>query len=190
MIRRTGVAHRVPLAAVVVALATGLAGACSADRGDAGGSTTTASTTTDPSGATTVDPEPTTTAEIPSLQLENLDVDVENPTDMHVVGSSLLVTEREGSLLEIVSDGQGGHEVAGTVVDLRDEVGSTAGERGLLGVTTDRSGERVYLNFTRAEDGATVVLEMTLTGSPGALHAGDPRELLTIDQPFAEPQRR
>lgn len=111
--------------------------------------------------------------------------DVSDPMDVHPLDGSLLVAERPGRVLELVADGTGAYEVAGTVVDLTDQVGSTEAEKGLLGVTTDPRGEHLYVNHTRADDGATVISELPLEGGPGALTAGDPRDLLVIDQPFA-----
>ncbi|MCB1271394.1 MAG: PQQ-dependent sugar dehydrogenase [Microthrixaceae bacterium] len=106
------------------------------------------------------------------------------PMDAHAVNGSVLVAQRAGTVMELTPDGDGGYDVAGTVIDLTDRVGDTAGEKGLLGLTTDPQGERLYLNHTRAGDGATVVLEVPLEGSPGQLSGGEPRELLVIDQPF------
>ncbi len=119
-----------------------------------------------------------------SLALVDTGADVDAPMDAHPLGTSLLVAERAGTVKELTADGSGGYEVVGTVADLRDEVGSTDSEKGLLGITTDPAGEHMYLNHTRAEDGATVVLEIPLEGEPGSLAGGDPRELLVIDQPF------
>jgi glucose/arabinose dehydrogenase len=119
------------------------------------------------------------------LTLAGVGVDLDAPMDAHPVGTSLLVAERAGLVRELVPDGDGGYRDGGTVVDVRDEVGSTDSEKGLLGVTTDAAGERLYLNHTRAEDGATVILELPLRGGPGELEAGEARRLLVIDQPFA-----
>ena len=129
-----------------------------------------------------------TTSDAPvaaELSLTELGVELDAPLDAHPVGTSLLVAERAGLVRELVPDGEGGYRDGGTVVDVRDEVGSTDSEKGLLGVTTDAAGGRMYLNHTRAEDGATVILELPLGGGPGALEAGEARELLVIDQPFA-----
>ncbi len=119
-----------------------------------------------------------------SVELVDSGADVSQPMDAHPVGDSLLVAEREGRVVELVEDGSGGLEVAGTVVDLGDEVGSTDAEKGLLGLTTDADGQRLFVNHTRASDGATVIAGFELTGAPGSLSAEAPRELLVIDQPF------
>ncbi len=115
--------------------------------------------------------------------LVDTDADVNNPTDVHAVGDSLLVTQRGGRLVELQRGLDGDYEVVGTPVDLSAQVVTTAAEQGLLGVTTDSQRRHLYLNHTRAGDGATVVLEMSLSGQPGPLEATGPRELLVLPQP-------
>lgn len=110
--------------------------------------------------------------------------DIADPMDVHTLKGSLLVAERGGRVIELTADNDGDYEITGTVIDLTDKVGSTDMEKGLLGVTTDASGEHLYVNHTRADDGATVISEFPLEGEPGELTAGDSRELLTIEQPF------
>ena len=156
---------------------------------DAGGNTGERPTTVAP--ATTADPggdevpvEPAPSLGNVSVSLRPLEVELDSPTDLQAVGGSLLVTERDGIVIELTPDGAGGYTAAGEVLDIRDEVGSTDGEKGLLGITTNSDGTKVYLNHTMAEDGATVVAEYSLGGAPGALAADDRRELVVIDQPF------
>lgn len=163
-----------PVRVVLAVLASSAltATACSSGEGSGDSATTSAST-------------PAAETEVPvELTLADTGTDVADPMDAHALDDSLLVAQRSGRVLELIADGNGGYEVAGTVVDLTDQVGSTEAEKGLLGLTTDTSGEHLYVNHTRADDGATVIVEFPLEGGPGALSAGDSRELLTIDQPF------
>jgi glucose/arabinose dehydrogenase len=146
--------------------------------------TTAAPATTAAPGDDEVPVEATPSLENVSVSLRPLAVELDSPTDLQAVGGSLLVTERDGIVVELTPDGGGSYNLAGEVLDIRDEVGSTDGEKGLLGITTNTDGTNLYLNHTRAEDGATVVAEYSLGGAPGALAADDRRELVVIDQPF------
>lgn len=151
--------------------------------GDSGARSTTTTTTADgQSGSAT--PEPPPSLENVSVTLEPLAVDVDSPTDLHATGDSVLVTERDGALVELAADGNGDYSVVSEVLDIRDEVGSTDGEKGLLGITTNPEGTALYVNHTRADDGATVIAEYSLDGDTGSLRATDRRELVVIDQPF------
>lgn len=154
---------------------------------DAGGDSGARSTTTTKSaeeGSEASAPEPPPSLEDLSVALDPLTVDVDSPTDLHAMGESLLVTERDGAVVELRPDGNGDYYVAGEVLDIRSEVGSTDAEKGLLGLTTNPDGTSLYVNHTRADDGATVVAEYSLNGEPGSLSATDRRELVVLDQPF------
>lgn len=172
------------LAAVTAAL---LSTACSSgdsqgDRGDTtNGNTATSDTATRDTDNGDTAPTPSKTA----LTLVDRTAGVSAPMDAHPVGDSLLVAQRSGEVVELRADDDAGYELVDRLIDLRDEVGSTEGERGLLGITTDSANEHLYLNHTRARDGATVILELPLKGEPGDLRVGDTRQLLVIDQPFA-----
>ena len=168
----------VPLA--VVATLSGAVACSSDDPAEPGG---TGSTSSDQTVSTTEGAARPT--ESVSIELSDTGAEVSAPMDVHPLGDSLLVAERSGRVVELTDDGDGGYETAGTVVDLTDAVGSTDAEKGLLGVTTDPDGSHLYVNHTRSGDGATVILQMPLGGEPGNLTAGDQRELLVIDQPFA-----
>ena len=154
------------------------------------------STTTDPSdgtGGVSGDGDTvggSTPAMVPSLtdvevSLEPLTVPLDSPMDVQALDASLLVAERDGVVLELVADGNGDYTIAGEVVDLRDEVGSTDSEKGLLGLTTDPEATMLFVNHTRSGDGATVVASYDLSGEPGSMSATARRELVTIDQPFS-----
>ncbi len=127
-------------------------------------STTAAPATTAAPGDDEVPVEATPSLENVSVSLRPLAVELDSPTDLQAVGGSLLVTERDGIVVELTPDGGGSYNLAGEVLDIRDEVGSTDGEKGLLGITTNTDGTKLYLNHTRAEDGATVVAEYSLGG--------------------------
>ncbi|MFL6206765.1 MAG: PQQ-dependent sugar dehydrogenase [Acidimicrobiales bacterium] len=68
------------------------------------------------------------------------------------------------------------------LLDISDRV-IDDGERGLLGIAFSSDGRRVYLDYTRQPDGATVVAEYTLGDSP-RIDKGSRRELLMVEQPF------
>lgn len=120
----------------------------------------------------------------PALELRRLKVDVQDPLDTTVAKGSLLVAQRAGTIRELVPDGKGDYVVAGTLVDLTNQVGDTSAEKGLLGIAADPSGSRLFVNHTRAGDGATVISEFELSGDTGAMTATEEKELLVIEQPF------
>lgn len=170
-------------------MAVGASGTIACSSEDRPGDATTSSSATTEA-ATAEDSPPGTSSPGPgepvalALTDTGVNAEVHDPMDAHALGGSLFVAERTGRILELTDAGNGTYEVAGTVVDLTAEVGGTEMEKGLLGVTTDASGKRLYVNHTRAGDGATVVSELPLEGEPGALTAGEVRDLLVIDQPF------
>ena len=102
----------------------------------------------------------------------------------------LLVAEREGVVRALAPSGTGTDlEVVGDpVIDVRELVGSTDGERGLLGLATDASGDLLYLSYTEASEGASRVdeyrLERPAEGAPRAVPSSR-RELLAVPQPFS-----
>ncbi|MFB6286035.1 MAG: sorbosone dehydrogenase family protein [Candidatus Bipolaricaulia bacterium] len=72
-------------------------------------------------------------------------------------------------------------------LDIRDRV-SFGGERGLLSVAFHpRFAEtgRLYVNYTRASDGATVVAEYHVNDDGSRVDPDSERVLLTVDQPFS-----
>jgi glucose/arabinose dehydrogenase len=115
-------------------------------------------------------------------------LDVDAPTALVAVPgtTSLLVAERAGRIVEAVPEGATGLRVAGTVLDLRDRVGSTSGERGLLGLAVAPDGEHVYVSYTGAASGESLLDEYPLGGDAGALDAPPDgrRNLLEVEQPF------
>lgn len=93
----------------------------------------------------------------------------------------LFVIEQEGRILVL----EGGEIAAPPFLDIVERV-RCCGERGLLGLAfhpdfpDDR---RFYVNYTRAEDGATVVSEFRV-GDTGAADPASERILLVVEQPF------
>lgn len=121
------------------------------------------------------------------LRLVDLRLDLDAPIAAdHVPGStSVVVAERGGRVHEVVVEGDAARHV-GTLLDLRERVGSTASERGLLGVAVDPAGDSLVVSYTSAEDGGNRVERYQLNGNPGALSVdpGSRRTLLEVDQPF------
>jgi len=102
-------------------------------------------------------------------------------------GDALLVAERGGRVVQADPDGEGLQAADQPVIDVTDRVGSTDGERGLLGLAVAPDGGHLYLSYTEARDGASQVDEFTLSETDGTWRA-DPdsrRNLLDVEQPFA-----
>jgi glucose/arabinose dehydrogenase len=94
----------------------------------------------------------------------------------------LYAVEQGGRIVAISPEGQ----VAETpVLDITDRV-TAGGEQGLLGLALHpafRENGRLFVNYTRAEDGATVVAEFQV-GENGLADPATERQLLVIDQPY------
>ncbi len=102
-------------------------------------------------------------------------------------GDSLLVAQRGGVVAEAVPRGDLLEVADEPVIDLTEDVGSTDGERGLLGLAVAPDGAHLYTSYTRAEDGASRVDEFDLARTDQGWRA-DPstrRTLLAVDQPYA-----
>ncbi|MFM7064473.1 MAG: PQQ-dependent sugar dehydrogenase [Actinomycetes bacterium] len=101
-------------------------------------------------------------------------------------GKVVMVAERAGKVTALTVSGNRLTDPQ-EVLDLTGRVGSTDGERGLLGIAVAPNGARLYTSYTRAEDGASVVDEYRLAGD-AARPTVDPatrRELLVVEQPYA-----
>jgi glucose/arabinose dehydrogenase len=175
-------------ALTVLAVLALMAAACGGggDIDTAATTTTTATATTAPAPA---DVAPTTGTDVGEVRLVNLGLDLDSPVDLVAApgGRSLLIAERSGTVREALIDGDGARLVDGAVVDLTDEVGSTSGERGLLGIAVSADGGELFASYTGAEDGESLVDAYRLTGDRGTLRAdrGSRRALLEVAQPFA-----
>ncbi len=138
------------------------------------------------------DPDLETEPTDPAIELVDTGLELDGPIAMAALPGSdlLLVAEREGVVRAVAPSGTGTDlEVVGDpVIDVRELVGSTDGERGLLGLATDASGDLVYLSYTEASEGASRVdeyrLERPAEGAPRAVPSSR-RELLAVPQPFS-----
>ena len=94
----------------------------------------------------------------------------------------LYAVEQGGQIVAISPEG----ELAETpVLDITDRV-TSGGEQGLLGLALHpsfRENGRLFVNYTRAEDGATVVAEFQV-GENGLADPASERQLLAISQPY------
>ena len=151
-----------------------------------------------PSGAPSASPAASDADQVsPRATLRPGSAGLGNPVDLvELPGDGrLLIADQAGRLLlvdaaaAIAAAESGGVAVEPSLVaDLRAGL-STGGERGLLGVALHpRFGapgeERVYINYTRAGDGATVIAVARLDVARGMLR-GAPLPLLAIEQPYA-----
>jgi glucose/arabinose dehydrogenase len=96
----------------------------------------------------------------------------------------LFVNERGGRVRVITADGT---LLPAAFVDLSSRI-SAGGERGLLGLAFHphfAQNGRLFVDYTRAGDGATVISELEAAGDFGSASAASERVLLTIAQPFA-----
>lgn len=91
---------------------------------------------------------------------------------------SLYVAEKGGRIRAI----RNGELVDQPVLDLSSEV-SDDGERGLLGLAFAPESSKLYVNYTD-RSGDTHITEFTMAAE-GSVDIGSRRELLTVDQPFA-----
>ena len=98
----------------------------------------------------------------------------------------VLVAQRAGQVTALTVDGTTLTDPV-DVLDLTGRVGSTDAERGLLGVAVGPDGKHLYASYTRAADGASVVDEYRLGGTPSAptVDPASRRELLVVEQPYA-----
>lgn len=142
---------------------------------------TTASTAGD--GTTT----PADAAAVPAVQLVDTGLDVDEPIALvpAPTGDVVLVAQRGGEIVAARPDGDGLVAV-GPVLDLTERVGSTEGERGLLGLAVAPDGAHLYASYTAAADGASQVDEFTLREVDGAWEADldSRRNLIDVEQPF------
>lgn len=129
---------------------------------------------------------------VPVVDLDPVVDGLDAPIDLLALpDGDLLVAEQGGRLLRIEVGAEPADASAREVGDLAAAI-STGGERGLLGValhpawgTASGSGnleERLFLNYTRAGDGATIVAAVRFDGMR---INGTPTTLLEIAQPFS-----
>ena len=113
---------------------------------------------------------------------------VDAPVDLVTAPGNkvVLVAGRAGTVTAFTVDGTTLTR-PNEVLNLTDLVGSTDAERGLLGIAVAPDGKHLYTSYTRADDGASVVDEYRLGGTPAAptVDADTRRELLVVEQPYA-----
>jgi glucose/arabinose dehydrogenase len=100
-------------------------------------------------------------------------------------GSGRLFVNERGGRIRII--GPGGSLQAGAFTDLTNRI--TAGdERGLLGLAFHPefvTNRRLFVHYSRAGDGATVVSELRASADLATADASSERVLLTVAQPFS-----
>jgi len=104
----------------------------------------------------------------PSIALVPIAEGLDQPVAMIQVGGRILVAERTGRV-RVVGD-------VDPFLDLSAKIEDGYQEQGLLGLAA--MGDRLFVDYTRAADGATVVEAYPLAG-------GDPQEVLVVPQPAA-----
>jgi glucose/arabinose dehydrogenase len=93
--------------------------------------------------------------------------------------NALYVAEQPGRV-RVVRDGV---VATAPVLDLTDDITDEGNEQGLLGLAFAPDGRHLYVDFTD-NDGDTRVQEFAISAS-GVVDAGSRRELLSVDQPYA-----
>lgn len=170
-------------AALVLLAVAGVLAACS-DDGVTDGATTTSAPSSGASGATTAAPGD----EAAAVTLVDTGASVDEPIALvPLTEGAVLIAERSGRIVRAATSEDGTLEVGGVVLDLRDRVGPTDAELGLLGIAVAPDGEHLYASYTSAEDGSSQLDEYELGGSDGDVTA-DPasrRNLLQVEQPFS-----
>jgi glucose/arabinose dehydrogenase len=178
---------RARVAGCALLAVTAVLGACGDDGDEARGATTTAATA-GAADATTGSTGPTGSAPV-ELALVDTGLELDEPIALMPApdGDALLIAERGGRVLAARPEGDRLVLDDDEVIDLRERVGSTDGERGLLGIAVGPDGEHLYVSYTAAADGASQVDELTMSEQSGRWRA-DPasrRNLLDVEQPFA-----
>jgi glucose/arabinose dehydrogenase len=181
--------RRATSALAAVAVVVALSGCGGEEAREPGSPTsTTARRSTSPTsrrGETQPAPSADLAAPVTLVDLE-LGLDAPIAADAVPGSTSLVVAERAGRLHEVVlADGEArlGEE---PLLDLVDLVGSTASERGLLGVAVAPDASFLVVSYTASEDGANQIDRYLLEGEPGALRidAASRTELLRVAQPY------
>jgi glucose/arabinose dehydrogenase len=120
-----------------------------------------------------------------ALAVERVAGPFASPVDVaHAADGSgrLFVVEQVGRIQIVAADGTVG---AAPFLDIVSRV-ETGGERGLLGLAFHpgyASTGRLFVNYTRLPDGATVIAEYRVSSNPSVAEAATERILLVIPQP-------
>ena len=122
-----------------------------------------------------------------AIHLEQVAAGLSQPIGITTAGDGsgrLFVNEQGGRIMVIGHDGSVRDQ---PFVDLSNRV-VAGGERGLLGVAFHPDfarNRRVFVHYSRAGDGATVVSELTASADLRSADPSSERVLLTVAQPFA-----
>jgi glucose/arabinose dehydrogenase len=120
------------------------------------------------------------------LRLELLADGLDDPIGLTSAGDGsgrLFVNERDGRVRVIGPDGRVQPE---PFVDLADRI-TAGGERGLLGLAFHpdfATNRRLFVHYSRAGDGSTVVSELAAAADLRSADPGSERVLLTVADPF------
>jgi glucose/arabinose dehydrogenase len=131
--------------------------------------------------------EPSANPDPGAIRLEKVAGGLSEPIGITSAGDGsdrLFVNERGGRIRVI---GPGGFLRADPFVDLAGRI-LAGNERGLLGVAFHPGfarNRRLFVDYTRAGDGATVISELTASANTQTADPSSERVLLTIAQPFA-----
>jgi glucose/arabinose dehydrogenase len=141
-----------------------------------------------PPTATPVPPSPTpTVGTLEGIRLEPIVVKLADPIGVTNAGDGsgrLFVNERDGRIRVINADGTVRSE---DFVNLSDRIAG-GGERGLLGVAFHpdfAANGRLFVHYSRAGDGATVISELQASADRARADPQSERILFTHSQPFA-----
>jgi len=99
-------------------------------------------------------------------------------------GSGQLFVVEQGGLVRVIN---GGRLQEAPFLDLRDRIWTKGNEQGLLGLAfhpDHRANGRLFVNYNRREDGATVVAEYTRRGRGMEVSAETERVLMVVPQPY------
>ena len=167
------------LAAAAAVLAAVLA-ACG---DDGGGETSPEPSARSVTTSTTAPTDPPTTAPV---SLDEVRVALE---EVAVLDAPIALVQRPGFDELVVAERGGAVRVLGDggpgapIVDISDQT-TTDGERGLLGIAFSPDGEHLYLSYTN-EQGDSRLDEWATGPGVGDVDAGSRRNVLSVDQPFA-----
>src|SRR6185503_10853238 len=148
-------------------------------------------------GSTSPSPQPVSPSPTPSpppsypplasVRLEAIASGLSSPIGITNAGDGsgrLFVNEQRGRIRVVEADGT---LREAPFVDLSDRI-LAGGERGLLGVAFHpdfATNGRLFVHYSRAGDGATVISELTAAPDHQSASAASERILITHDQPFA-----
>jgi glucose/arabinose dehydrogenase len=125
-------------------------------------------------------------APVTGIRLEQVVSGLSNPigiTSSPDAGGRLFVNEQGGRIRVVEADGTLRQQ---PFVDLSDRV-EAGGERGLLGLAFHpdfAANRRVFVHYSRAGDGATVISELTAAADNETASAASERVIFTLKQPF------